>query len=104
MERLFRAIDTAAPGAARTPAGSLAAAPGGKPRLRIGAATPPADREDEEAAAPGIAGSAGFRLADFLRVAPGLRPVRSRPDDRTRIVTPRAAAARIAEEMVAAIG
>ena len=130
---------------------------GGKPRLRIVAATLPTDRENEEAAARGMTGSAGdraFRLADlarrcgldgawasardpaalrarlgpdFLLVAPGIRPVWSRIDDRTHIVTPgdaprrgadypvvgrpitqadgpRAAAARVAEEMAASIG
>lgn len=134
-----------------------AADAGGKPRLRIVAATLSTDMEDEEAAALGMAGSAGdraFRLADlarrcgldgawtsardlaalrarlgpdFLLVVPGIRPVWSRTDDWTHIVTPgdalrrgadylvvgrpitqaddpRAAAARIAEEMAAAIG
>ena len=134
-----------------------AADAGGKPRLRIVAAMLPTDRENEEAAARGMAGSAGdraFRPADlarrcgldgawtsardpaalrarlgpdFLLVAPGVRPVWARTGDRTHIVTPgdalrrgadhpvvgrpitqaddpRAAAARIAEEMAAAIG
>ena len=44
-----------------------AADAGDKARLRIGAATPPADREDEEAVAPDMAGSAGFRRADRAR-------------------------------------
>lgn len=146
--RMMRAAMGAAVGAADA---------GGKPRLRIVAATLSTDVEDEEAAALGMAGSTGdraFRLADlarrcgldgawtsardlaalrarlgpdFLLVVPGIRPVWSRTDDWTHIVTPgdalcrgadylvvgrpitqaddpRAAAARIAEEMAAAIG
>lgn len=112
-----------APGGSRMMRAAMGAAvgvvdAGGKPRLRIVAATLPTDPEDEEAGTLGMAGSAGkhaFRRADlarrgglngawtsardlaalrarlgpdFLLVVPGIRPVWFRTDDWTHIVTP----------------
>ena len=112
-----------APGGSRMMRAAMGAAvgvvdAGGKPRLRIVAATLPTDPEDEEAGTLGMAGSAGkqaFRRADltrrggldgawtsardlaalrarlgpdFLLVVPGIRPVWFRTDDWTHIVAP----------------
>lgn len=142
MERLFRAIDTGDLDDARALAKSLAGVAGG---VKLGTTFVVENGRGgvAEAGLPvwpdlklleiprNVARAVRARLGpDVLLVAPGIRPVWSRTDDWTHIVTPgdalrrgaayadylvvgrpitqaddpRAAAARIAEEMASAIG